>query len=712
MNNVKTNGANHPQHSNKPSCQTPQGVKSQEKPSYDLQELKKQVGITPFSQRIQLDSNGYSACPFHNGDSDKSFHIVQKENGAFIGTCFSECGKSFDAIEFVVKHDDVKTGEAIRKLVALVAENGEAPASVLHKPKPAAPMTAEAWVKAGRAVTDSDVAKLSASRPKSATPSAATLNALGFRMAEMHGRMFLAAPYRSGKTFYTVKARNIATKEFIQENSVSQKGLFNIDAVTAGCDVYIVESELDAAVLHENGYTAVSVINAKQSQIEPEVLKQLTKAYRIFLVGDQDAPGQICMDNLARLLPVEKTYRMSFDTAKDVGELAADKEMATLYGCFKEQWEALKVDATASWVAHNIPFVSELSSEPQKWVIYQLLPHGCYLLITGKFGGTKSLTALNLAKGIEAGGIILGRKVTGKTPVLYVDRENPRDVIGVRRAKLGIPDNQIRYWGDWIDGMETPNLDDPRLAEFAVREKGVIIFDSLTDWLEGESENDPSKMTEVSRKFRRLARLGAGVIVLHHDNKNGAGYRGSTAIPAGSDMAIKMAKNEMTNVIEIRTERFRMCAPWEMDIVYDFATDPWTCTVLKDRNAQDGYKQAAVDELETVEGVIATYHKEYDDKPVNQIQLIGLLKAAGISKDRALAMLAKGVREKKWAFKPGARNSVLYYLPGHEPKPEPKPEPKAKSKGKAASTKFKAASESTPVESTPGECQTVQASLA
>ncbi len=283
-------------------------MRSQEKPaSYDLQELKKQVGITPFDQRISLDNDGFSACPFHNGNSEKSFHIVQKENGAFIGTCFSECGKSFDAIEFVAKHDDVKTGEAIRKLVALVKENGEAPASVLHKPKPASPMTAQAWSKAGRAVTDEDIKKLAASRPTSATPLAATLNAMGFRAEEMYKQVFIAAPFRLGDVFHTIKARNIATKELIQENSVSQKGLFNINAVTPGCDVYVVESELDAAVLHENGYIAVSVVNAKQSQLEPEVLKALTKAARIFMVGDQDVPGQICMDNLAKLLPPRKS---------------------------------------------------------------------------------------------------------------------------------------------------------------------------------------------------------------------------------------------------------------------------------------------------------------------------------------------------------------------------------------------------------------------
>jgi 5S rRNA maturation endonuclease (ribonuclease M5) len=520
-------------------------------------------------------------------------------------------------------------------------------------------MTSQKWASLGRAVTDVDVTKLAASRPESATPSAKTLNEMGFRMGEMGGQLFLVSPYRMGDTFYTLKSRNIKTKEFLQSNSISQKSLFNIDAVTGGCDVYVVESELDAAVLHENGYVAVSVINAKQKQIEMDVMEKLKTAHRIFIVGDQDAPGQVCMNNIAALLPAEKVYRLSFTDAKDVGELAhkIDGEFET----FKDRWESIRKGALACWVVRNIPFISQLPSEPQKWVVDRLLPEGCYLLMTGKFGGTKSLTALVLAAGIERGGTVFGRKVTGKTPVLYVDRENPRETIGIRRASLNIPSDQIRYWGDWIDGMETPNLDDPRLAEFAIREKGVIVFDSLTDWLEGESENDPSKMTEISRKFRRLARLGAGVIVLHHDNKNGAGYRGSTAIPAGSDMALKMEKNERTGVVEIRTERFRMCESWEMDIVYDFNSSPWTCAVLKDQSAKDGYRKESADETETVRGVLANHHNEHGGAGLSQSQLLGLLSTLGIGRKKAEPILKAGMN-KHWTTKAGSRNSVLYHL--------------------------------------------------
>jgi hypothetical protein len=280
-------------------------------------ELKSRAGFIPFARRLKL-ANGYSACPFHDGDGDKSFHIVQTKSGAYIGTCFSACGKRWNAVDFVMDFDKISIGEAIRKIENEIASNDVV--QMVHAKKPAAPMTVELWNAQGRAVTCEDVARLAASRPDSATPSAGTLNALGFKMSTVLPD-FLCCPFRLGDTFYTVKARKTTTKRFLQEHAVSGCGLFNIDAVTVGCDVCVVESELDVAVLHEDGHIAVSVMFSGQRMIEPEVMKKLLMAGRIFLIGDNDTAGIQCMDAIAKLLPPEKTYRMPLVGAKDVGVL-------------------------------------------------------------------------------------------------------------------------------------------------------------------------------------------------------------------------------------------------------------------------------------------------------------------------------------------------------------------------------------------------------
>jgi DNA primase len=283
-------------------------------------ELKSRVGIIPFARRMRI-ADGFSSCPFHKGDSVTSFHVVPAADGAFIGTCFSACVgskgfKSWNAIDFVMGFDKVSFREAIRRITAEL-ESGDDAMRFLRAKKIATPMTSDVWKTLGRAVTGEDVARFAVSRPHSVTPSAETLNALGFKMTPND---FLVCAYRLGDTFYTVKGRRITKKDFLQENSVSQKGLFNIDAVTEGCDVYIVESELDVACLYERGHIAVSVVSSTQRKIEPEVLAKLLTAGRIILIGDNDTAGIQCMDAIAKLLPPEKTVRKPLVGAKDVGE--------------------------------------------------------------------------------------------------------------------------------------------------------------------------------------------------------------------------------------------------------------------------------------------------------------------------------------------------------------------------------------------------------
>jgi DNA primase len=283
------------------------------------QELKRRAGIIPFVRRIHF-VDGFSNCPFHKGDGTH-FHILVTPSGAAVGTCFSGCvtskgPKSWDVFDFVRDFDKVSIGEAIRR-VEEELNSGDVVPHISHNDKVVKPMTAVVW-KMGRTVTVDDAARLAAARPHSATPSAETLNALGFKMSIADD---LCCAYRLGDKFYTVKYRQITTKDFTQVHSVSQRGLFNIDAVTAGCDVYVVESELDVAVLHEDGHIAVSVVSSTQRRIEPEVLEKLLTAGRIILIGDTDAVGSQCMDAIAKLLPPEKTYRMQLVAAKDVGEL-------------------------------------------------------------------------------------------------------------------------------------------------------------------------------------------------------------------------------------------------------------------------------------------------------------------------------------------------------------------------------------------------------
>ena len=106
-----------------------------------------------------------------------------------------------------------------------------------------------------------------------------------------------------------------------------------------------------------------------------------------------------------------------------------------------------------------------------------------------------------------------------------------------------------------------------------------------------------------------------------------------------------------------------MCKSWELDIQYDFNSDPWTCTVLKDKTVGEAHKEQLGNEVETVKAVLAGHHEENDGAGLNQGQLLNLLKTVDIGRLRAETILSRGIN-KHWTTKVGKRNSVLYHLIG------------------------------------------------
>jgi hypothetical protein len=247
--------------------------------------------------------------------------------------------------------------------------------------------------------------------------------------------------------------------------------------------------------------------------------------------------------------------------------------------------ESLDDGSGSPWVIRNVPRIDQLPRGEQKWVIDNLLPFAGLAMLSGKQGSQKSLLAMFLAQGISGRSHCLGRCVLSEqqrfgAPVLYLDRENPVAEVNKRREKIGILGNQdFRYWGDW-ELEHVPEPDDPRLMQFA-KAGGYLIFDSLQQWYGDRNENDNTAMLELMNKFKALARAGAGVLLLHHNAKplhrgGDSQSRGGTAIVACTDMAISASKNG-DGIVQLREDRFRMCAPWEIDykVSFDYSHDAY-----------------------------------------------------------------------------------------------------------------------------------------
>jgi hypothetical protein len=541
----------------------------------DTKRLCKAVGRGPFEARANFNSRDYARCPVHNGEGEP-LHLLQRD-GQWIATCFSGCSKTWDAIGFVMAVDRIPFLDAVAKLGGKETDEPAAATSPTEKPKPKA-MTLEAWASWGRELTPDDVVRLAVSR-KDRTASFETFQSLGCRIqGEYIGfpcshTVYDDAGLIEDVRFDVIRKRHMDQKDFYLENSVSQHGLFNLDTVNAIEDVYVVEGEMDVAIMEEAGFRAVSVISGSQKKFDPHAIEALRLAPRIFLIGDQEhdgGPGQKCMDGLQKLLPFEKTFRVAFDGAKDVSALARK-----LGDGFSSRIADLTEDALEPWTSKdgNVPRIDQLSSKEVVWVVDRMLPYGGLTMLLGSQGSMKSLFGMYLAKAVAgSANDFVGREIPRSLPVMYIDRENPEGEVSKRARLTGIVGMEdFQYWGDFNQAGFTPDPDDPRLFEFAHRRKGLIIFDSLQDWYGDDSEIDNTAMVKLMGKFRKLARAGAGVLILHHQSKQSKKDhdkegRGGTAITSLTDMAIASTKSEADpNVIELRESRFRMCGGWEVD---------------------------------------------------------------------------------------------------------------------------------------------------
>lgn len=155
------------------------------------------------------------------------------------------------------------------------------------------------------------------------------------------------------------------------------------------------------------------------------------------------------------------------------------------------------------------------------------LPESSVIALTGDSGSGKSTLATAWARDAIAQGV----------PVLIVDRETPQPVAIDRMARLELADSPLlRWWGGWLG--EVPSPGSPEIMRWVkgCNPKPIVIVDSLAAFLEAD-ENSASEMRAFMHQSRRLADLGATVVVIHHDGKSETArdYRGSTDFKASVD---------------------------------------------------------------------------------------------------------------------------------------------------------------------------------
>jgi RecA-family ATPase len=146
--------------------------------------------------------------------------------------------------------------------------------------------------------------------------------------------------------------------------------------------------------------------------------------------------------------------------------------------------------------------------------------------------------------------------------VLYIDEENPHDVVYHRLRQLGAENlDNLRYLHR--QGVRLDRNFDKLLDEAIAYEPSMIVLDSLTRF-HTRDENNAGEMAKLfNDSINVLCReTGAAVIILHHTNKSDSNSsyvktRGSSDIGAAVDCGIEARKTgaNIFNLVHFKSRR-------------------------------------------------------------------------------------------------------------------------------------------------------------
>src|SRR5579864_2677720 len=227
----------------------------------------------------------------------------------------------------------------------------------------------------------------------------------------------------------------------------------------------------------------------------------------------------------------------------------------------------------------DLPDVFSLAAPDISYVVPEIVPHGSITLITGNPGCGKTWLAMKMAVSIALGSEVFGL-ACDRAPVLILDRENPFSLVRQRLWTLaGGPVPGLKIWGGWLP-QPAPLIGDSLLLKIAASEKLVMFVDSLVRFHVAD-EDDASEMRVVMAHTRRLADVGATVILLHHKPKSEEIlYRGSSDILAAVDQAFVLERREPC-MLRLRCFKSRFCEERTFDITTDFSTGRFERSVLE-----------------------------------------------------------------------------------------------------------------------------------
>ncbi len=312
----------------------------------------------------------------------------------------------------------------------------------------------------------------------------------------------------------------------------------------------------------------------------------------------------------------------------------------------------------------SLPHFDPSTAPGTRWLCEDFIPERAITFIVGDAGSYKSTIMLALCTAISRGEDFLGRQ-TRKRRVLYLDNENPPDVLRERNKALRLEieaNKRLRLWSLYGD-VPLPKLGSPELREIvkrsvAERRKPLIVFDHWASFLKpGDGGETTGQTSTLLQEMKQLCGLGATVVVLAHTLKYDA-----TMWYGGADIRAKADAMHTFVRVEDRLHPGRDIVRIECFLKrhggrYSFAIQP----IVKEgqvtgfRSVEDPKKVERQLKIERLRHLIKK------SPHASQRQLANLATALGLGRDEAEDLLKQGTG-KFWAASIGPKGKKTYVL--------------------------------------------------
>jgi hypothetical protein len=313
-----------------------------------------------------------------------------------------------------------------------------------------------------------------------------------------------------------------------------------------GSHMILVEGETDTMATWENAPSTMKKhivgLSGTGSYEKSGAADLFADARVVFVVFDNDDP-YVSNDAAESTERAWRTVRKSLGAkARRVTLPQGVNDVAEFFE--KYGWPAFKVLLeAASTPQMNYPRL-DLKKEPKPvdWILDGLIASPDITVLWGDGGVSKSLfiqaLAVAMANGDEE---FLGLKLMKHGKILYIDEENPEDVVLSRLKKLGLTDKgRENLYYVWYGGVRL-DTEPEKLYDDVLEFNPVALFIDSFSRIQTAPENDSDVMNKIFTDaiYPVARRLQVPVIALHHSNKTG-GMRGSTAIRNAADLSLKV----------------------------------------------------------------------------------------------------------------------------------------------------------------------------